>query len=91
MKASKQEPAPRTVAMTLSVAEAIALVHYHVREAKACTRRYGAAAMQLNTEIMPKGRQLQALHEATTANVNAHTSRAQEILNFTKNTAPKIA
>ena len=91
MKASKQEPATRTVAMTLSVAEAIALVHYHVREAKACTRRYGAAAMQLNAEIVPKGRQLQALHEATQANVKAHAARAQEIHNFAKNTAPQTA
>lgn len=89
MKESKQEPAPRTVAISLSVAEAIALVHYHLREAKACTRCYGAAAMQLNAGIMPKGRQLQALHDAAKANVKAHTSRAQEILNLTKKTAHK--
>jgi hypothetical protein len=91
IKISKQEPATRPVHLDLSVAEIIALVEYHMREAKASTRRFGSAAMQLNTSPLPQGRKLKLLHDACTENVNAHQSRAKGILALAQEFAVKEA
>jgi hypothetical protein len=89
IKISKQEPATRPVTIDLSVAEIIALVEYHMREAKASTRRFGTAAMQLNANPLPQGRKLKLLHDACTANVNAHQTRARGILALAQEFAGK--
>jgi hypothetical protein len=80
IKISKQETAERSVHLDLSIAEMIALVDYHMRDAKASTRRFGAAAMQLNTSPLPQSRKLKMLHDACTENVHAHQRRAKGII-----------
>jgi hypothetical protein len=85
LKASKQEPARRVVTITLSISEALALVHWHTREAKATSKRFGQAALELQASSpLACGRQLKQLSDAAQANIKAHGERAQEILNKTK-------
>lgn len=85
MKASCQEPAERNLTLAVSEAEVVALVKFHCAQAKAITKRFGKAALELRaSSLLPSGRQLEKLAVVARAQQEAHIARAKGLASLLK-------
>lgn len=67
----------------------IALADYHMREAKAISKRFGSEAMKLSANLMPQTRKLTVLHVECVKQVEAHQQRAKGILSVAQSVCVK--
>ncbi|MEI8289832.1 MAG: hypothetical protein WCH99_10190 [Verrucomicrobiota bacterium] len=84
-KISMKEPAVREFVISLSHAEAIALLNWHTVQIKSTTRRFGSCAMKMTAfNLTPNGRNLKILHDTAKQQIEGHSARARELMSILK-------
>lgn len=85
VKISTKEPADRLFKMELSHAEVIALVNWHTAQVKNTTKRFGAAAMEMQKfNVIPNGKNLKSLHTLAKEQIESHAARGRELIGIIK-------